>query len=62
MRRCARAGLPRPRRDRGPRESRLAAVALVAIAVATALVIAAWKFGGPEGEKVPGLAQAPARA
>jgi hypothetical protein len=47
--------MPQPRRERAPRESRLAAVALVAIAVATALVIAAWKFGGPEGEKVPGL-------
>jgi Helix-turn-helix domain/RodZ C-terminal domain len=46
---------PAPRRDRGPRESRMAAVALVAIAIATALVIAAWKFGGPEGEAVPGL-------
>jgi hypothetical protein len=46
---------PQPRRDRGPRESHIAAVALVAIAIATALVIAAWKFGGPEGEKVPGL-------
>jgi Helix-turn-helix domain/RodZ C-terminal domain len=46
---------PPPRMDRGPRESRLAAIALVAIAIATALVIAAWKFGGPEGEKVPGL-------
>jgi cytoskeleton protein RodZ len=46
---------PPPRLDRGPRESRLAAIALVAIAIATALVIAAWKFGGPEGEKVPGL-------
>jgi hypothetical protein len=33
----------------------MAAVALVAIAVATALVIAAWRFGGPESEKVPGL-------
>jgi hypothetical protein len=32
----------------------------VAIAVATALVIAAWKFGGPEGEQVPGLATTPA--
>src|SRR5215470_1825405 len=50
--------VPQPRRDRAPRESRLAAVALVAIAVATALVIAAWKFGGPEGEKVPGLTAA----
>lgn len=47
--------VPPPRRDRGPRESRLAALAVVAIAVATALVIAAWKFGGPDGEKVPGL-------
>jgi hypothetical protein len=47
--------VPPPRRDRVPRESRIAAVALVAIAIATALVIAAWKFGGPEGEKVPGL-------
>jgi helix-turn-helix protein/uncharacterized protein DUF4115 len=46
---------PLPRKDRGPRESRLAAVALVAIAIVTALVIAAWKFGGPENEKVPGL-------
>jgi cytoskeleton protein RodZ len=47
---------PLPRRERGPRESRMAAAALVAIAIVTALVIAAWKFGGPEGEKVPGLA------
>jgi len=46
---------PPLRREGAPRESRLAAIALVAIAVATALVIAAWKFGGPEGEKVPGL-------
>jgi cytoskeletal protein RodZ len=47
--------VPVQRRDRGPRESRMAAVALVAIAIATALVIAAWRFGGPESEKVPGL-------
>ena len=47
---------PVQRRDRGPRESRIAAVALVAIAIATALVIAAWKFGGPEDPSVPGLA------
>ena len=52
--------VPPPRRDRAPRESRIAAVALVAIAIATALVIAAWKFGGPEGEKVPGLASSTA--
>ena len=43
--------VPPPRRERGPRESRLAAVALVAIAIATALVIAAWKFGGPESPR-----------
>jgi cytoskeletal protein RodZ len=48
--------VPVQRGDRGPRESRIAAVALVAIAIATALVIAAWRFGGPESEKVPGLA------
>ena len=48
--------VPVQRRDRGPRESRMAAVALLAIAIATALVIAAWRFGGPESEKVPGLA------
>ena len=48
--------VPPPRRERGPRESRLAAVALLAIAIATALVFAAWKFGGPESPKVPGLA------
>jgi cytoskeletal protein RodZ len=46
----------RPRDRRANRESRMAVVALVAIAVLTALVIAAWRFGGPEGEKVPGLA------
>jgi hypothetical protein len=30
-------------------------VALAGIAVVTALVIAAWRFGGPDGEPVPGL-------
>ena len=48
--------VPVQRRDRGGRESRIAVLALFAIAVATALVIAAWRFGGPEGENVPGLA------
>ena len=42
---------------RPARESRMAVVALLAIAILTALVIAAWRFGGPEEEKVPGLAQ-----
>lgn len=40
---------------REPRQSRLALVAVAAIAVVTALVIAAWRFGGPERESVPGL-------
>jgi cytoskeletal protein RodZ len=50
--------VPPPRRDRGrpDRESRIAVLALVAIAIVTALVIAAWRFGGPDGEAVPGLA------
>jgi hypothetical protein len=50
--------VPPPRRERGraDRESRMTVVALVAIAVVTALVIAAWRFGGPDGETVPGLA------
>lgn len=44
----------RPRRE--VRESRLAVLVVLAIAIVTALVIAAWRFGGPEGETVPGLA------
>lgn len=48
---------PQPRRARRPaRESRIAILALAGIAVLTALVIAAWRFGGPEGQSVPGLA------
>jgi len=47
--------VPIQRRDRPARESRMAVVALLAIAILTALVIAAWRFGGPEPEKVPGL-------
>lgn len=47
--------MPPPRRDPRPRESRMAVLALAGIAVVTALVIAAWRFGGPEPEKVPGL-------
>jgi cytoskeletal protein RodZ len=48
--------VPIQRRDREARESRIAVLALFAIAVATALVIAAWRFGGPQDETVPGLA------
>jgi cytoskeleton protein RodZ len=43
------------RHNRPVRESRIAVVALLAIAILTALVIAAWKFGSPEDEKVLGL-------
>ena len=46
----------RRRRDR--RESHVVAIALVAIGLAAALVIAAWKFGGPEPQQVQGLATA----
>jgi hypothetical protein len=51
---------PTPRRrDRRTHESRIAVLALLAIAIATALVIAAWKFGGPDTQTVPGLATQP---
>ncbi len=56
---------PAPRRDRTVRESRMAVLALLGIAVLTALVIAAWRFGGPENEAVHGLpaqGQAPANS
>lgn len=52
--RARRAPLPQ-RRDRRTNESRIAVLALLAIAIATALVIAAWKFGGPDTQTVPGL-------
>jgi cytoskeleton protein RodZ len=52
--------VPVQRRERSTRESRIAVGALLAIAVLTALVIAAWRFGGPENENVPRLdAQTP---
>jgi transcriptional regulator with XRE-family HTH domain len=57
--RARRTPAPR-RRDRRSNESRIAVLALLAIAVATALVIAAWKFGGPDAQTVPGLATQPA--
>lgn len=43
----------RPRKDKG--ESRLVVAAIAAIAVVTALVIAAWKFGGPDEPQVQGV-------
>jgi hypothetical protein len=45
-------------RRRESRESRVVLLALAAIAIVTALVIAAWRFGGPSGEKVQGLSDA----
>ncbi len=47
------------RRKHDRRQSRVVAVALTAIAVVTALVIGAWKFGEPESPRVRGLAVAP---
>jgi hypothetical protein len=50
------APLPAVRRRRHERrESHVVAIALVAIALVAALVIAAWRFGGPEPERVRGL-------
>jgi helix-turn-helix protein/uncharacterized protein DUF4115 len=43
------------RRRRERREAGAVLLALAAIGVVTALVIAAWKFGGPEQSTVPGL-------
>jgi hypothetical protein len=59
--RARRAPAPRTRARR-TNESRIAVLALLAIAIATALVIAAWKFGGPDTQTVPGLATQPASA
>ena len=43
------------RRQRQRRESHFVAIALVGIVLVTALVIAAWKFGGPTEPKVEGV-------
>ncbi|HEY7729908.1 MAG TPA: RodZ domain-containing protein [Gaiellaceae bacterium] len=53
---------PRSRSRRERRESRVLVVALGLIAVVTALVIAAWKFGGDDAERVPNLTPAAQRA
>ncbi|MBA2384177.1 MAG: DUF4115 domain-containing protein [Actinobacteria bacterium] len=46
------------RRQADRRESRVVLLALAAIALVTFLVIAAWRFGGPEEEPVRGLGAA----
>ena len=52
--------VPTRRVERNRNESRIAVAALLGIAVVTALVIAAWRFGGTDNPSVPGLAgQAP---
>ena len=51
--RLPRAPVPRRRPER--RESRGAGIALAAILLVTALVIAAWRFGGHETPKVEGV-------
>ena len=43
------------------RESSVVLLALAAIGLVTALVIVAWRFGGPESEAVPGLPTATAQ-
>ena len=48
-----------PRRRRQSRESRTVGIALAAIVLATALVIAAWRFGGPDNPQVQGINATP---
>lgn len=50
----------RRRRDR--RESNVVLLALTSIGLVTALVIAAWQFGNPEQERVPGLQETVSQA
>jgi hypothetical protein len=47
--------VPQQRRRRQHHESRLVAIAVASIVLVTALVIAAWKFGGPDEPKVQGV-------
>ena len=45
------------RRRRERREAGAVLLALAAIGIVTSLVIAAWRFGGPEESRVPGLGE-----
>jgi hypothetical protein len=51
-------GHSRRRRERG--QSRVLIATLLLIGLATALVFVAWRFGGPDTERIPGLAPADA--
>jgi Helix-turn-helix domain len=53
--RVPRTPTSRPRRSRGRRESGTVGIALAAIVLVTALVIAAWRFGGHDDPKVEGI-------
>jgi Helix-turn-helix domain len=53
--RVPRAPTGRPRRSRRRRESGTVGVALAAILLVTALVIAAWRFGGHDDPRVEGV-------
>jgi cytoskeletal protein RodZ len=53
--RVPRSPSTRPRRSRRRRESGTVGVALAAILVVTALVIAAWRFGGHDAPRVEGI-------
>jgi hypothetical protein len=55
-----RRGPNRGRRQRQQRESRLVAIAVIAMVVLTALVFAAWKFGGTAEPQVQGVNVPPA--
>ncbi|MGI8973147.1 MAG: helix-turn-helix domain-containing protein [Gaiella sp.] len=57
--RLPRSRPPEPRRRRQSRESRTVGIALVAIVVTTALVIVAWRFGGPDAPQVQGVNATP---
>ncbi len=54
-----RANRGRERRRKATGESRMVALVLVAIVLATALVIAAWRFGGEDAPRVQGVNTTP---